>query len=354
MSSATRRAAVPLALTATLLTLAAVAAAPAGAAKPLGSVHMRGTVYTFDNQDPIAGATVKVAELPGVSATSGADGTYDLVVPDGTAVTPYAEAAGHRGLHTQTFVTEGRDMERVNHQIPTTGAFQFLAGTLGVPMDANDNPVECAVVSTFSTVNVRDVSFAEFVAYGAHGVAGATGSATPALGKPTYFNDSVIPDASKTESSIDGGVVWTRIPAGVYRFSAQHPTTRFANFRATCVPGRVVNANPPQGFYELRPGEELDTKVDAKVKRARINRNGTRLKLKVSGGEYVRVVADLLKGRKRLAHRAHSRYRPGTQGFTFALGERLAGKKLKLRVTAEDGEGNVVVLKRKLQVPRAD
>lgn len=353
MSSATRRAAAPLALIATL-TLAAVAAAPAGAAKPLGSVHMRGTVYTFDNQVPIAGATVKVAELPGVSATSGADGTYDLVVPDGTAVTPYAEAAGHRALHTQTFVTEGRDMERVNHQIPTTGAFQFLAGILAVPMDANDNPVECAVVSTFSTVNVRDVSFAEFVAYGAHGVAGATGSATPALGKPTYFNDSVIPDASKTESSIDGGVVWTRIPAGVYRFSAQHPTTRFANFRATCVPGRVVNANPPQGFYELRPGEELDTAVDARLARPSVVGRGSRLKIKASGGEYVSVAGELLKGAKRVGRSVPEGYRPGPRRLFFKLGDGLAGRRLTVRVTAEDGEGNVTVLQRKLRVPRAD
>ena len=149
--------------------------------------------------------------------------------------------------------------------MPSDVAYNGLAAILSVPRDANNELVDCAVVSTFSTVNVRDASFNDFVAYGAHGVAGATASASPALPNPTYFNESVVPDASRTESSIDGGVVWPVVPAGVYRFTAHHPTTRFAPFRATCEPGRVVNANPPQGFYELRPGEQVDSTVAASL-----------------------------------------------------------------------------------------
>jgi hypothetical protein len=105
-------------------------------------------------------------------------------------------------------------------------------------------------------VNVRDLSFEDFVAYGAHGVAGATASARPALPDPIYFNESVIPDPSLTESSVDGGVLWLDVPAGVYRFRAHHPSARFASFIATCEPGRLVNANPPQGLYQLKPGEK--------------------------------------------------------------------------------------------------
>jgi hypothetical protein len=356
MLDATHRAAWPLALLASLLALA-LAAVPAGAAKqpklkPLEPVHMRGTVYTFDNQVPIEGATVTIAELPGLSATTGPDGTYDLLVPDGTRITPYAEAPGHRGLHIQTFVTQGRDLERVNHQIPTTGIFQALGAILSVPRDANGTPLQCVVVSTFSTVNVRDVSFAEFVAYGAHGVAGATGSSEPAIAKPpVYFNESVIPDPSRTESSIDGGIVWTEIPAGVYRFSAAHPSTRFARFRATCEPGRVVNANPPQGLYELRPGEELDRSVDAKLARAALIARGTKVKIKASGGEYVAFEGELLRGKKRIGRDSPKGYRPGPRRLHFKLGEALAGKKLTLRVTAEDGEGNVRVLERSFTAP---
>ena len=46
-------------------------------------------------------------------------------------------------------------------------------------------------------------------------------------------------------------MIWTGVPAGVYTVAAHHATSRFATFVATCKPGRVVNANPPWGLYEL-------------------------------------------------------------------------------------------------------
>jgi hypothetical protein len=292
-----------------------------------------------------------VVELPGLSATTAADGSYDLVVPDGTQVTLYSEAPGHHGLHTQTFVTQGRDLNHVNHQIPTDATYDALAAILSVPLDQNGNPADCAVVSTFSTANVRDLSFEEFVAYGAHGVAGATASSTPAMPAPVYFNESVIPDPSRTESSIDGGVIWTRVAAGTYRISGHHPSTRFANFRATCVAGRIVNANPPQGLYELRPGEVLDTSVDAKLAKPRVARSGRRVKTKLSAGEYVSVVAELVRGKKRAGRTAPPGYRPGARSLSFKLGRKLAGRKLRLKATVTDGEGNVTILRRRLKVP---
>ena len=66
-----------------------------------------------------------------------------------------------------------------------------------------------------------------------------------------YFNANVVPDPAQTESSVDGGVVWTSVPAGVYTITAHDPATRFASFVATCRPGRVVNANPPWGLYQF-------------------------------------------------------------------------------------------------------
>jgi len=35
----------------------------------------------------------------------------------------------------------------------------------------------------------------------------------------------VIPDPMQELSSIDGGIVWTRVPAGVYTIRAHHPST---------------------------------------------------------------------------------------------------------------------------------
>ena len=347
-------------LTALALALAAlVGLTPASAAAKkkaaLPPIHVRGTVYTFDNQTPIAGATVRVAELPGVSAQTAPDGTYDLVVPDGTKFTPYVDAAGHHRIYLQTYVSQGKNLERVNFQTPSDTAYNLLALVLAVPRDANNELVSCAVVSTFSTINVRDASFNDFVAYKAHGVAGARASASPALPNPVYFNESVIPDASLTSSSIDGGVVWPVVPAGVHRFSAQHPSTRFAPFRATCEPGRVVNANPPQGFYELRPGEKVDSSVAASLASIHFDLSGSKalLKVRVKAREYAAIRGVLKRGKKVRAKRRTKGYAPGKRTLAFPIGRSLAGKRIAVKLKMEDGQGNVKWLTRKPKVPGA-
>lgn len=52
--------------------------------------------------------------------------------------------------------------------------------------------------------------------------------------------------------------MWPNVPEGVYTITASHPTKRMASFRATCASGRIINANPPWGLYELDPGEETN------------------------------------------------------------------------------------------------
>jgi hypothetical protein len=216
------------------------------------SVHIRGTAYEFNNTTVrLEGATIRVAERPRIRATVRRDGSYDLVVPDRANITPYITATGYHTVYLQTFRTAGENLDRVNFQTPTESVYRALAALLDVPLDEDGELRQCGIVSTFSTRNVRDLPFSGFTGYGAHGVAGATASATPALPEPVYFNEDVIPDPLQELSSIDGGVVWTRVPTGVYRVRAHHPTTRFASFVATCKPGRVVNANPPWGLHEL-------------------------------------------------------------------------------------------------------
>ena len=235
----------------TLLCAALIAVAVPSAASAR-NVHLRGTAYEFNNVHVLlAGATIRVAERPALRATVRPDGTYDLVVPDRTRVTPYIQAAGHHTIYLQTFTTAGENLANVNFQTPSDDVYRALVALLSVPVDAAGNPTRCAIVSTFSTRNVRDLDFAGFIGYGAHGVAGATATASPALPRPTYFNAQVIPDPAQELSSDDGGVVWTNVPSGVYTIRAHKPGTRFARFVATCRPGRIVNANPPWGLHEL-------------------------------------------------------------------------------------------------------
>lgn len=239
----------PAAIVSALLVAAVIAPAGVTAGR---TVHLRGTAYEFNNvHTMLAGASIRVAEDPQLKAVVRPDGTYDLAVPDRARVTPYITASGHHTIYLQTFTTAGEDLANVNFQTPSDAVYQGLVGLLKVPVDGAGNPTACAIVSTFSTRNVRDLDYAGFIAYGAHGVAGATATGTPALPAATYFNESVIPDPAQKSSSKDGGVVWTGVPAGVYTISGHHPTTRFASFVATCRPGRIVNANPPWGLHEL-------------------------------------------------------------------------------------------------------
>ncbi len=241
---------------AALFVVSVVAPAAAGqAASENGTVAITGTAYAFDNQDPIAGATIRARGAPGATATSRKNGSYRLVVPDRRKVTPYISAAGYHGIFLQTFATHGRNLRRVNFQTPSEGIYQLLAQLLGVQLDENGDPARCAIVSTVSTKKIRDLTFPQFIAFGAHGVPGATASTRPRLPGPVYFNDSVIPDPSLTATSTDGGVIWTEVPRGTYKVSAKHPSKRFASFQATCRNGRIVNANPPWGLYQLRRGE---------------------------------------------------------------------------------------------------
>jgi hypothetical protein len=248
--------------------LIAVVAALAIVPSADAAVHLRGTAYEFNAKPVIAGATIRVAELPSARATTRANGSYDLVVPDRRRVTPYIVAPGYHTIYLQTFTTAGQDLDNVNFQTPTEDVYRALVALLNVPTDAQGDVAECAIVSTFNTRNVRDLNYRQFRAYGAHGVADATAFGVPALPPATYFNADVIPDPTQPVSSDDGGVTWTGVPAGTYVVRGQKAGTRFAPFTATCAPGRVVNANPPWGLYQLSP---------ASPARIRARWSGTRL-----------------------------------------------------------------------------
>jgi hypothetical protein len=308
------------------------------------TIHIRGTAYEFNNTDvPLAGATIRVAEYPRLRATARHDGTYDLAVPNHATVTPYIAAPGYHTIYLQTFRTDGEDLERVNFQTPTDAVYRALAALLNVPLDPAGELRECAIVSTFSTRNVRDLSFREFTGYGAHGVPGATAFAIPALPGPIYFNESVLPDPAQHRSSDDGGVLWTGVPAGTYTIRAHHPSTRFASFVATCRSGRVVNANPPWGLHEL--GKPMRAVVSARWSVSGANPRLRRLRVaRLPAGAVVRIGC---AGRRCPFKRRTVAKPSGTSlDLLAALGDaggRLrTGQRLEVLVTAHAHDGKLV------------
>jgi hypothetical protein len=315
-----------------VLALAGLAAAPTGAS---GAVHLRGTAYEFNNPGVrLGGAAVRVAEDSRLRAVTRHDGTYDLKVPVRGRVTPYIVAPGYHTIHLQTFRIDNESLDRVNFQTPTDAVYRALAGLLAVAVGSEGELRDCAIVSTFSTRDVRDLSFDAFTAFGAHGVAGATASSSPALPAPTYFNDQVLPDPAQRVSSVDGGVIWTSVPAGVYTIRARHPGTRFARFVATCEPGRIVNANPPWGLHEL--GRPMPATVSA-----RWSVRGSRVALRrLRAGALPRRAVARVRCKGRRCPFDSRRVRRGGRGLAVA-GLR-AGQTIELRITAPGHDGKLV------------
>jgi hypothetical protein len=259
----------PLAVLALAAAVTATATGATASAAGAKAVTLRGTAYEFNKVEVrLGGAQIRVAEDPRLGATARADGSYALRVPDGRKITPYINAPGHHTIYLQTFRTDGQDLENVNFQTPSDAIYSALAALLSVPLAPDGNPAQCAIVSTFSTRDVRAVPFDDFTAYGAHGVAGATAVSLPQLPAPVYFNKDVIPDRSQPRSSQDGGVIWPVVPTGVYEIGGLHHATTFRPFTATCAPGRIVNANPPWGLTQ--DGKANPTRLTARFSGRRL------------------------------------------------------------------------------------
>jgi hypothetical protein len=326
-----------LALAATVLAAAALAApAVAAAGGAADTVTISGRAYSFNHMSTfLEGAVIKVREIPGLSATTDANGDYTLEVPDDTNVTPYIDPPdGWNEIDLQTFHTRGEDIENANFQTPADLEYNALAAILSVPIDEQTGrPAQCVIVTTASARNVRGVDYETFRERTPHGVPGATSTESPPLDGPIYFNENVIPDPSKTETSEDGGIIWSVVPAGTYRIETSSPDTRFASFLATCKDGRVVNANPPWGAYELSGDEQPlgASIVAASVTGVDARRAGGKRKVTVTidSGEATRVNAVLRKNGKRIGH---TRTDIGT-----------GTKKVEVRVRPKAGKGKATL-----------
>lgn len=229
------------------LAAAALATACVDDAAAPPKVVLSGNAYTFNTPDPVVGATIGIAEEPGLTTTSAADGSWSLEVDGDREVTPYVTDSRFVTMHLQTFALTDADLEHVNFQMVNHGVWDLLAQVLAITPD----PAKCQIASTVSEKAIQAMTYDEFRAHGAHGVAGATVTVTPETTPVVYFNKDVIPDRSLTESSRDGGVVWTNVDPGRYTIHASHPDKQFEDIVVECAAGRFVNANPPHGLREL-------------------------------------------------------------------------------------------------------
>jgi hypothetical protein len=320
-------------------------------------VTISGRAYAFNHAEVgLAGATIRVRELPGRSAVADAQGDYALSVPDDTNVTPYIEPpAGYHQIDLQTFHTRGEPIENANFQTPGDAEYNGLAALLSVPLGPDGRPEQCVIVTTASARNVRGVDFDTFRERTPHGVAGATAHTEPALPGAIYFNDSVIPDRARTETSGDGGIIWTAVPAGTYRVIADSASTNFGTFLATCEPGRIVNASPPWGAYEIASGEgSLDSAVViGKLTRAGIvEHHGRRfVMVSVRSAERLSLKLSLRRHGRRISPLKRRPLELGMAKVRLPIKRSAAPGPANLSTTLFDAGGDGVIADQGLRVP---
>ncbi len=319
---------------------------------------------------PLEGATVKIDELPELETVTDAGGYWELEVPANATITPYATAAGFYPIHDQTFHLKGRDLRQVNFQMPPQAIvepFAALAGAETEGPEGSKTLKNCGVVSTVYEREGRNfLTLSDFIAFAPHGVTGATAQLTGADGNnspegPVYFNKDVIPTPSLTEASRDGGIVWPDVPTGTWTVSAQHAESRFSTAQVTCKPGRLVNASPPWGIYEMYGTEEpnpavlpdevaADTKLDARVTSAKVVKKGKSrtLKVKVSAREEVSVRISAAQAGRKASGKA-TLAKAGT--INVKIGARFKGGSTKVTVNLKDEAGNARTFTTSIAVP---
>ena len=194
----------------------------------------------------IAGATISVLEAPGITALTDAMGHFELPdLPAGSAATFVLAHPDFPPTRTRTFtLPDAGELTRVTFQVPDHALFATIATIVELDVD----PAACQIVTTVTRVgkSIYDP--------GAHGEDGVLVTLSPALPLehgPIYFNDSVIPDKTETETSSDGGVLFVNVPPGTYELQAHKDGVMFESATIQCEAGVLANASPPYGLQAL-------------------------------------------------------------------------------------------------------
>ena len=223
----------------------------------------------------ISGATGSSLEMPELETTTNVDGEFTIEgLPVGSQATLVLEHPDHPLTYTKTHTVPDTDLDDLTFQIPTNTVFALIeAGLVDGGVIVGIDPGKCQMVSTFTRFGKTIGS------PGHHGEPGAILSVAPeniSEAGPIYFGDDVLPDPSRTYSSLDGGVLVLNIEPGDYTWSAscvEDPTdliaeyppednegeslrcqtedVEFESILMKCRAGVFLNASPSYGLQAL-------------------------------------------------------------------------------------------------------
>jgi hypothetical protein len=268
-----------------LILCGALASSACSSSEETATVSVGGIAWAFELPGTpygrIAGATVLVLEQAELTTTTNEDGEFTIEgIPVGSQATFVLEHDNHPLTYTKTHTIPDTDIEDLTFQIPTNFLFGLIeTGLVDAGIVEGVDAEKCQIVSTFTRYGktIGDP--------GAHGEPGAVLTVAPANNAeygPMYFNDEVLPDPTRTYSSIDGGVLLLNVDPGDYTLSAscvENPSELYDDFVAEytpethpeedlrcqtedvefepvlmkCRPGVFLNASPSYGLQALPP-----------------------------------------------------------------------------------------------------
>lgn len=209
-------------------------------------VSVEGDVLAFLTEvsgPRVVGATVSVLERPELTMVTGDDAHFRFDgLEVGSRVTLVVEHPDFMPTRSATLTLGPGGIEPFPVQIVSTALFQVLSTVVSVDPELDRF---CVIATTAARMG------GSLYAYMRQGMPGAIATTTPALDAesgPLYFSEAVIPDAAQTATSIDGGVVFVRVPPGDYTMTGSKEGTVWNTVELQCVPGIVVNAGPPLGL----------------------------------------------------------------------------------------------------------
>ena len=217
-------------------------------------------------------AEISVLEMPDLRTTTNENGEFRIEgIPVGSEATFVMEHPNYPLTYTKTHTIPDRDIDDLTFQVPNNGLYSVIEIQLQITSD----PDKCQMVSTFTR-------FGKTIGDdGAHGEPGAVLTVEPenaAEYGPMYFNDDVLPDPTRSYSSLDGGVLLLNVEPGDYTlrgsclddpdlladFLAEYPPEApenegeslrcqtenvvFEPVLMKCRAGVLINASPPWGL----------------------------------------------------------------------------------------------------------
>jgi hypothetical protein len=217
---------------------------------PWGDLSVEGRAYFFDigaglsieHLQPGPEAEVWVLEHPELRQTLGADGRFSFEgFAEGMEVTLCLEAPTFQPTQTATLTVGATGLPAVTFQVMSEAIRDAVADIL-LTVDLDDTACQLA-----STVTAADTQSSGVWAAGEPGAVVELSPAVQPENGPFYFNEDVMPIATLTETTSDGGVLYVNVPVGRYVLEAFKPGVTFVPVTLECRAGWLVNASPPYG-----------------------------------------------------------------------------------------------------------